>query len=197
MISRVIAFVDWDTARRVTLYRSLACSFEINEVVEILSNEIARHLQTIYKKGKYRVNWRVYHGWHKGKSKTKDRIEFEKFAISAVSQIVSHVSFSNTFEYGDSMLCETRRGVLYGTLRSREDGKDEQKMVDTALVCDVLLAVRFKEADIFIVVADDKDLLPAIFTAESWGAKATLLTQRDNINKYIDLGGLVYKMGLI
>ncbi len=48
-------------------------------------------------------------------------------------------------------------------------------MVDTALVADLLgLALR-KEADRYVVVSDDDDMLPGVFAAEAAGARVRML----------------------
>ena len=39
-------------------------------------------------------------------------------------------------------------------------------MVDTALVVDLLVLANRKEADLYLVVSDDDDMLPGIFAAE-------------------------------
>jgi len=51
----------------------------------------------------------------------------------------------------------------------------EQKMVDTALVADLLHAARYGDYDECVVIGDDDDLLPGLFTAEQWGTRVRLL----------------------
>lgn len=91
---------------------------------------------------------------------------------------------------GNTLACVQRRlarkhGVhLLDTLRHR-DGKREEKMVDTALVADLLGLASRKEADRYFVVSDDDDLLPGLFAAEAAGDESTMLSRRDMSSKFM------------
>ena len=52
-------------------------------------------------------------------------------------------------------------------------------MVDTALVVDLLGLASRKEADRYLVVSDDDDMLPGIFAAEATGAETMMLSRLD------------------
>ena len=49
------------------------------------------------------------------------------------------------------------------------------KMVDTALVADLLGLAMRKQADHYVVVSDDDDMLPGLFAAEAAGARVRML----------------------
>ena len=72
-------------------------------------------------------------------------------------------------------------------------------MVDTALVVDLLGLARRKEADRYLVVSDDDDILPGIFAAEAVGAESMMLSRpgmssrfmahaRDLVHAYESIG---------
>ena len=50
-------------------------------------------------------------------------------------------------------------------------------MVDTALVVDLLGLASRKEADRYLVVSDDDDMLPGILAAEASGAESVMLSR--------------------
>lgn len=145
----------------------------------------------------FRVAIRVYHGWHRGKTKTQDRIDLEQVAATAsLGRKIGRVSFEPELQFGDVLLCESRRCPLYDTLRRRDDDapKDEQKMVDTALVSDLLHLARTQRERLAVVVGDDDDLLPGAFVAESWRAKVLVARFRKDDNSHIDTRNLVVRM---
>jgi hypothetical protein len=85
-LRRVTALVDWDTARRVEpkLGNELR---RLDLVFSKLRTAIAKYISSRDTKNVYRVNWRMYHGWHQGKTKTEDRRSFDSFALTVRSQI--------------------------------------------------------------------------------------------------------------
>jgi hypothetical protein len=194
-ISTVTAFIDWDTARRLVRRPPRPSTGQLITVITALQNAIANFLNDIDHTTIYRVQWRIYHGWHRGKTKTDDRALFEKYLLVAKPRTVGKVSFGTDFKFGDILSCDTARNPLYDTLRRNRDTNDlEQKMVDTALVCDLLYLVRGRHSDIYLIVADDDDFVPALFTAESWRAKVMLLHTRDALNGHLRLQGLAERM---
>ena len=54
-------------------------------------------------------------------------------------------------------------------------------MVDTGLVSDLLVLAWRKEADRYIVVSEDDDVLPGLFSAEAAGAQVKLL-RKSNVH---------------
>ena len=58
-------------------------------------------------------------------------------------------------------------------------------MVDTALVVDLLGLASRKEADRYIVVSDDDDLLPGLFAAEAAGGESTMLSRPGMSSRYM------------
>lgn len=180
-IRSALVFVDWDSARRIgnvgkirNVRRPMR---EVEDAIAALQDEVAKLL---HDKEVYRVSWRIYHGWHNGTTPTQDRKDFEGFVNSYESRRLEKISFGRDFKYGDEILCQSSRSPLRYTLRNqpRGQGQDDrpvQKMVDTALVSDLLHAARSRDHDRLIVIGDDDDLLPGLFVAEKWGAPVHLL----------------------
>jgi hypothetical protein len=79
----------------------------------------------------------------------------------------------------DELACGAK---LRDTLRSRTDGSNEQKMVDTALCVDLLWLARAaatrRESVAFVVLSEDDDMLPAVLAADQWGFWAKIVRFR-------------------
>lgn len=195
IITKVRTFIDWDTARRVlqTDTYNGRNSLGLRAMIEV-QNFISEILVDYDKNGNYRIDYRIYHGWHRGKTKTDDYREFENMRINnSLNRRLGKCVFSPDFSFGNVLLCGGKRKPLYDTLRRRENSdKDEQKMVDTALVSDLLTSVRTDRDAIHLIIGDDDDLIPGIITAESWGAKVILGRVRRNFdNSFVDANDLI------
>jgi hypothetical protein len=143
----------------------------------------------------YRVTLRLYHGWYRGRTKTDDRLEIERWLLrESVQRVLDTVSFTPGLEFNDMLLCGGDRQALFDTLRRREDGTDEQKMVDTALVSDLLQFARSQRDGVALVVGDDDDLLPGVITAEAWGRKVVVARRRTIDNSHLNTAGLICRM---
>jgi hypothetical protein len=197
-LHKVTALVDWDTARRVLPRPEFKMTNRhLENVIAKLQDAIANYLHNTDSKKTFRVQWRIYHGWYRGKTKTDDRRLFENYILAARSRTLRSISFSTDFKFGDTLCCNSSRNPLFDTLRRNPDtGNMEQKMVDTALACDLLHLVRSRDSYIYIIVASDDDIIPALFTAESWQANVVMLHNRANINSHLRLNGLVTRMDL-
>jgi hypothetical protein len=195
-VKRVTALIDWDTAKRVWPVKQEHKLRDLEQIIGKLQGAIATYLSAIESESHFRVRWRMYHGWHRGKSKTADRLIFERYVRSARSRNIRK-SFGADFTYSETLSCNTHRAPLFDTLRRDEYTAElRQKMVDTALVCDLLHLVRTRDSHMYMIVADDDDFVPALFTAESWNGKVVLLHRRPSLNAHLDLKGLVSRMDL-
>ena len=193
---RVAVLVDWDSARRIAPKPSPQSIESITQAFFKLQDKIADLLTSDDNKSIFKVHWRMYHGWHQGKTKTPDRLVFEKFAMQFNSRRIKRVSFGCDFEFGDLLKCHSRRAQLYDTLRVDSETKQyRQKMVDTALACDLLHMVRTQDSSRYYIVGGDDDLVPIVITAESWKAKVCLLRLRKNENKHLNLSGILRCLG--
>lgn len=194
-ITNVRAFIDWDSARRIlgANTRSGRTNLGLRSMM-LVQDYIEELLREHNSQESYRVDYRVYHGWHRGKTKTSDYREFEQISSEkSLSRRVGACAFAPEVAFGNVLLCGGRRSCLYDTLRRRDDTDvDEQKMVDTALVSDLLTSVRSDRDSIHIVIGDDDDLIPGVITADSWGAKVILArVRREHDNSHINVGDLI------
>lgn len=193
-MKRTAVYLDWDTVRRLDP-KGEPTEKGIGRVFDRLLPAIARVLQCRDRKASFRVYWRVYHGWHQGKTKTADRRIFEAFVAQRGSRTIGSVSFSADFAYSGDLACGSSRGPIYDTLRTDPStGKLGQKMVDTLLACDLLHAVRCKDYAWHVVVANDDDAVPALLTAEAWQASVILVHTRAHLNPLLQLHGITERL---
>ena len=190
---RAIGFVDWNTA--IIASGAKTTSGRQDAIAEKTLRHVERIVSDCLKQSvggsKYEVRLRLYAGWHSGKTRTDyfhgiTRV-IESYASKTRSYHAGRVAFrggSNGIRLGNTLACVPGRlarkhGVhLLDTLRQR-DGKQEEKMVDTVLVVDLLGLASRKEADRYLVVSDDDDMLPGIFAAEATGAETMMLSRLD------------------
>jgi hypothetical protein len=196
-LRRVTALVDWDTARRLEP-KIGHDQRRLDNIFSKLRTAIAHYISSKDTKNYYRVNWRMYHGWHQGKTKTDDRRLLDSFSLNVRSHNIRSVSFSSDFGYSDTPCCPTIRAPIFDTLRRDADTKlYRQKMVDTILVCDLLHLIRCKDSHLYILIASDDDFLPALFVAETWKANVVMLHNRDSMNPHLVVKGISERMRLL
>lgn len=192
--THVTAFVDWDTARRINRPDGkLGQISRHSRDLAALQEALARVLDENEPRTAFRVALRLYHGWYTGKTQTEDHRRMKE--LRSTSRTIGWVSFAHDVVLSTDLLCRGRRSTLYDTLRFRP--QVEQKMVDTALVSDLLHFARtagHRGQHRALVVGDDDDLLPGIFTAIEWGANVKLVRLRLNDNPHLDTSDLVYRM---
>lgn len=208
-------FIDWDSARRIVrpkwdpsddrkiLVKERASNVE--ECFSELQSRVAAKLMEIEPKRPIRVlKNRIYHGWHSGKTETLDRRAWEDAVPRLRPVVSSKVSFLADVEYGNVLSCGGERLPLFDTLRQRKVRDDQQKMVDTALVCDLLSYCRTesrnfergrKPDSMAIVIGDDDDLLPGVIVAERWGLPTYVFrVTREDESSHLSIAGLTYKL---
>ena len=191
---RVTVLVDWDTARRTVPCQTPNVR-HIEQVFEKLQFAISHHITHRNRHDGHRIYWRIYHGWHHGKTKTKDRHMFEEYISKATAKSIARISFSSDYHFSGELACGSRRSPIFDTLRvDRNTGQSKQKMVDTLLVCDLLHLVRIKDSALIIVIANDDDFAPALFTAEAWNGIIIMLHNRENTNSLLNLTGISERM---
>ncbi|MCJ2091758.1 hypothetical protein MKK67_04440 [Methylobacterium sp. J-072] len=203
-----LVFLDWDTVRRVAPSPRLPtetaeqATRHVESVFDTIRPAIADYLTALDKSVIYRVKWRIYHGWYSGRTKTKDLRTIEEFALNCRDTVLNKISFTSDIGLSHGMLCGGRRLPLFDTLRLTEeqsaDGMtkqvERQKMVDTALICDLLQSTRSSKETIHLIFGDDDDLLPGVFMAETWGAQVHVLRRRINASRHVNTSGLITLM---
>ena len=202
------AFVDWkaqihNASARGNAPQHVWAQRTLDQTVRSVGAALMR-----VEKSRFRVSFRLYHGWHKGWQPTD--------GLKAVSQAVGatdftalsreRVDFSPAVQYGHTLIealperqhRDQRPPIhLPNTLRDRDRKKGqppEEKMVDTALAADLLAWARRSPSEWALVLAEDDDMVPPLFTAEAWikphGGRALLLRKR-KAGQYLRLDGLL------
>ena len=201
----VTAFVDW----KAQMHNAGALGGAPAQ--ERAQRTLARTVRSIGRtlsaeRPRFRVSFRLYHGWRKGWQPTD--------GFKAVSQAVDatdftalsrdRIDFSPAVQYGDTLIealperqHRDRRPPIHlpNTLRDQAKGQPpEEKMVDTALAADLLAWARRSPSEWALVLAEDDDVAPPLFTAEAWikphGGRALLLRKRP-AGQYLRLDGLL------
>ena len=183
-----IGFVDWNTA-------VIAAGADRRKRPDAVAATALKHVERVVSNylgsasgPRYRVRLRVYAGWHAGTTRTEyfhgvDKIR-QKHARGIRTYRDGRVAFlggDDGIQFGARLACASdkrlvrKHGVhLLDTLRDR-NGEPTEKMVDTALVADLLGLAMRKQADHYVVVSDDDDMLPGLFAAEAAGARVRML----------------------
>lgn len=206
-------FVDWDSASRISRIRitkdmplSLRHS-SIKQAYQDLQEKIIDKISELERKSPVRIlKTRIYHGWHRGTTPTDDRRVWDtiKTELRAISR--DRVSFLPDIDFGNELLCRGSRSTLYDTLRPDRQNPQvsNQKMVDTALVSDLLSHCRTessnfrrneKPSSLAIVIGDDDDLLPGVFVAEAWGLPTYVFrVTRENDCQHLNTNGIIHRI---
>jgi uncharacterized LabA/DUF88 family protein len=176
-LTKACAFIDWHNTQKVAQKEiSRHQDREIRDLILTIQNQIAASLSAKDSTSRYRVTLRLYHGWHIDDRPTDSRRHLERFiAKEKIERTIGRVSFTPEFLFGNELACDSHRNPIFST--SRPQG---QKMVDTAIVCDLLFMLRNASTDVGIVVSNDDDFIPAILTAEAWGLDSMLLRATSN-----------------
>ena len=163
---RTTGFVDWNTA--IIASGATTRPGRQDAIAEKTLRHVERIVSDYLKKSvdgrKYAVRLRLYAGWHSGKTRTPYFGGITKVMRAYANKTRSYhagcVAFrggDEGIQLGDTLACVPGRlarkhGVhLLDTLRQR-DGRQEEKMVDTALVVDLLGLAHRKAADRYLVV---------------------------------------------
>lgn len=172
-INQAIVLIDWNNvqARLDANFHSNPRK-RIKPLVLRIQQEIAHLLSNKTGGAKFRVSMRVYHGWHQDRIATQIRTDFEIYQVyEQLARTIGSVSFTLGYAFGNELCCYVDPIPLYNTYRG--GGQDKgQKMVDTAIVCDMLHYARENPDTFVIIVSDDDDFLPGIIMAKSWQRRA-------------------------
>lgn len=197
--TRALGFVDWHTAVIASgaITRPRQAAAVARKALEHVERVVSDHLCRSGARARFRVRLRLYAGWHSGKTPTDYSRGIAKVMGAYASRPRPYQQGRVIFEGGNQGIrlgnrlavvpgrLARRHGVHFlDTLRYR-DGTPEEKMVDTALVVDLLTLANRKEADRYVVVSDDDDMLPGIFAAEAAGADAKMLSRPERSSRFM------------
>lgn len=202
---RVTCFVDWNSQLLLT-----GIGYEKEPVdaaraaFRQVTRQIARCLVRVDTGANFQVHLRLYHGWRKGYEPTTNLKAIRKIIAETDFSTASDkpsVTYSSNVGFGDCLLSalpqrmHQRGGIhLPNTFRDRGSQGHEEKMVDTALAADLVVCAYQDPNEWILLVTEDDDLIPPLFTAESIinpsQARALLLSKRKRGNNLLLLDGL-------
>ena len=198
---KVIGFVDWNTA--------IIASGALNTGgrVERVAETSLRHTEEIlsdYLAGSparsiFRIQLRLYAGWWAGKTPTDyyRGIAILRLKYAGRQREYRRANKRVVFQAGDEGIqLSDRLACVNGRLTRKErvhfldtvrlmNGRQREKMVDTALVTDLVGLVHRKEADRYVVISDDDDVLAGLIYSESLGADVKMLSRPEMSSKYM------------
>ena len=203
----VTAFVDWTAqmhnANAVGISKPHArAERTLQKVARIIDTVLTSRAPSV----RFRVALRLYHGWHKGFEATENRramieligeTDFLRLSRSP------NVRFSPEVRYGDQLLAalpqraRARHPIhLPDTWRQQEqDSSRTEKMVDTALAADLLDRARNDPHEWALVLSEDDDVVPPVFTAEAWmrpcGGCVLIVRTRRSRRTFLRLDGVL------
>ena len=175
----VTVFVDWNSQ----IYNSRADKHDPNarakRTLEKTTSAIRKTLLSEDHNRKFDVVLRLYHGWHIGWERTANLLAIMKTVADPnfpSDYSARNVVFRQVVHFGHTLLSAlpARRHSgqqihFANTLRQRNaNSGPEEKMVDTALAADLLHWARETPSEWALVLAEDDDIVPPVFTAEAW-----------------------------
>lgn len=192
----VIGFVDWKTAIIVSGASRLKRDRAIAETaLRHIERVISEYLATLSERPPCLVRLRLYSGWWSGKTPTDYRRGVDRLRknYAKTSRRFGNCVFdggNEGIQTGDKLACRSDRmarkeGVHLLNMVRYDRGRKREKMVDTGLISDLLVLAWRKKADRYIVVSDDDDVLPGLFSAEAIGARVKLLRRSSIGMKYM------------
>jgi hypothetical protein len=179
----VHVLIDWNSEVR-SLDREGANGAQVaRRALKNVCRSVGRLLTERAQSEPFFIFLRVYHGWRRGFEPTERRRALEEarvydpinLADRGVSEYSpSQIQVVRELEFGDCLLAardERRCGPrldhhLPSTLQTDARGRLGEKMVDTAIVSDLVYLSIEDDRSWLIVVGQDADLVPGILTAE-------------------------------
>lgn len=187
MIARprnVHVLVDWNSELRALKAPGGSDGADFaRRTLKILCRSVGKLLHTQSESETFFLFLRIYHGWRKGSEPTLRRRSLEAARVydptnpqdrGLVEYSPRQTQIIREMEFGDRLLgardlrlCGPRQDHhLPSTYQQNRSGIYGEKMVDTALVSDLLHLAIESDQSWIVVVGQDADLVPGILTAE-------------------------------
>lgn len=200
---RTYVLIDWNSELHAIRARSASESVDAaRRALKSVCRQVGKQLLQLAPEENFFLFLRAYHGWRRGFESTPNRVALEAARVfdpngaegGGLNEYSAHPRqvVVREMEFGDRLLgarderlCGQRRDHhLPSTLQTDRAGTSGEKMVDTALVSDLLYLAAENDDSWLIVVGQDADLVPGILTAEG------LLHGTDRRVVYLARGGL-------
>lgn len=169
----VVAFADWNS--QIHELRNRIPHPTGKQVLEHVLAKVQKTLAQFPRFILFEVTVRAYCGWHKGFEPTEIRRELSGILDYEIHEMGSYNNIPlKALSFGDTALGALSKRVSKGTgshfpatCRERGHKRLEEKMVDTALVSDLIyMAASKDDVSWLLVIGEDVDLLPGVYTAE-------------------------------
>jgi hypothetical protein len=207
MLTRInaTAFIDWNSqlwnAGQLNEQRA---SRQTERTLEYFASAIESALSGYSNIDLFAVALRFYYGWHRGLTPTPARRAFKDLLAQGLQPTGrGRIRFDWRRAFGDILLDASTvrlhpsvRIHLPDTLRkdTANPSIDREKMVDTAMVADVLQSARTEPDSWRLLFVEDDDVVPAAFVAEQWsknkGGRTHLIRRRLG-SGHLNLQGLL------
>lgn len=177
----VWAFVDWNS--QVCAVQRITCSNKEprgRDVLEFVVQRISNELKKFPRSYLFEIRIRAYCGWHKGFEPTPRRKALGGIREEEIFDLCSQPNMTvRQLLFGDQAAGALDKRLSRGTnshypatCRERSHNRHEEKMVDTALVSDLVYHAIQPDSSWLLVIGEDVDLIPGIYTAEAIIAKS-------------------------
>jgi hypothetical protein len=207
-IQSVSAFVDWNSQIHVSGDKNQRDPVATAEIVlKKTAARIGRCLSQADANCRFKVQLRLYHGWHKGFQPTVNRKAITTVLASTDFADLStfrNIIFEPNVGYGDLLLHalpnrqHARLGIHLPNTLQLQNGELGEKMVDTALAVDVVSNAATQPDEWIVVVAEDCDFAPPVFTAEALlstsRSRVLLLQSRSGSENFLRLENIRVKI---
>lgn len=198
------AFVDWKAQMHNAGVGNVEPREGTKRALERTGRIVGRSLVQ-HAPARFHVVFRFYHGWHKGWEPTenlramKATVNDTDFSVLAQAP---NVVCSPAVEYGHTLLSAMPERTHAGSgihlpntwRRQARHASRTEKMVDTALAADLLAWARSDPQEWALVLSEDDDVVPPVFTAEAWtrphGGRAFIVRTRPP-DGFLKLDGLL------
>ena len=203
-VEKVIGFVDWNTAIISSGAVRGGRDIHIAELaLRHIERVISEYLIKLSNSPSYQVRLRLYAGWWQGMTPTEYRRGVERLRknYGKRERTYGNCVFQgghNGLEISDKMArvdgrLTRRQGVHFLDMVRQDRGQRREKMVDTCLIADLLDLARRNGADRYVIVSDDDDMFPGMFSAEAIGAQIKLLSRAKKSSRFMAHGrDLIY-----
>lgn len=200
---RTHVLIDWNSELWALKENNSSGSVDVaRQVLKSVCRKVGKHLILSAPDESFFLFLRAYHGWRRGFDPTPNRVALESARVfdpgayegGGLNEYSAHPRqvVVRELEFGDRLLgardqrlCGQRLDHhLPSTLQPDRAGVLGEKMVDTALISDLLYLAVEEDDSWLIVVGQDADLVPGILTAEG------LLQGTERRVFYLARGGL-------
>lgn len=178
-IIRVTVFVDWNAQMHKFGTKRIVDPLERAHLTLARIGTAVSDILKTYRDHRFVATIRLYAGWHRGVDPTEERRAVERASTSGDwrPNSAANVHVEKDVQFGDRLLAAAddrlvhrRNFHLPDTLRNvpNDTKRHREKMVDTALVADLIAHSRSNVEEWRLVLSEDDDVIPGVLVASYW-----------------------------